>query len=247
MQRSVDDDGDDGDNNYGRSSSRIGDAVKRASSLRSFRSAGGRGSVAGDAEDRGSVRTSPSMIRKRRVSLSGGSFAGGAGTVGPAASPPPDDSFEMRSRMAEMSLSEKEKLKLSKSQIKEGKKVAKIIKAEGKLEKKALDEAVRELADIQRLQKAAVKDESKAYAAYAKALRDFRKAEMEFLAARAKFERAQADLQAHEDAKEASKQHAQEATEMLQEKNREVEWLRAQKAVDDRERGAKIKQLTGKV
>ena len=41
--------------------------------------------------------------------------------------------------------------------VKEGKKVVKIIKAEGKAEKKALDEAVKELADIQKLQKTAVK------------------------------------------------------------------------------------------
>ena len=78
-----------------------------------------------------------------------------------------------------------------------------------------------------------LQEESKAYNAYSKTLRDFRKAELEFFAARAKYERAQADLQAHEDARDASRSHARETTEMLQEKNREVEWLRAQKAVDD--------------
>lgn len=57
--------------------------------------------------------------------------------------------------------------------------------------------------------------------------------ELEFFAMRAKYERAQADLQAQEDARDASRSHARETTEMLQEKNREVEWLRAQKAVDD--------------
>lgn len=35
--------------------------------------------------------------------------------------------------------------------------MAKVIKAEGKAEKKALDDAVKELADIQKLQKSAVK------------------------------------------------------------------------------------------
>ena len=43
------------------------------------------------------------------------------------------------------------------SSVKEGKKVAKIIIAEGKAEKKALDDALKELADLQKLQKAAVK------------------------------------------------------------------------------------------
>ena len=41
--------------------------------------------------------------------------------------------------------------------VKEGKKVAKIIVAEGRAEKQALEEAVRELSDLQKLQRAAVK------------------------------------------------------------------------------------------
>ena len=137
--------------------------------------------------------------------------------------------------------------------VKEGKKVAKVIVAEGRAEKQALDEAVRELSDLQKLQKSALKvrtpslhcahgggahagrgqEESRTYTAYAKALKEFRKVELEFFAMRAKYERAQADLQAHEDSRNASRSYAQETTEMLQDKNREVEWLRAQKAADD--------------
>ena len=64
-------------------------------------------------------------------------------------------------------------------------------------------------------------------------MQKFHVEELAFLAAQAKFERAQADLQAHEDAREAAREHARQATEMLQEKTREVEWLRAQKAADD--------------
>ncbi|KAJ8486779.1 hypothetical protein ONZ51_g4618 [Trametes cubensis] len=230
LQRSLDDEDEDGDYRSARRDS----PFKRASSLRSFRSMGHRASIGGtDTDDRGSVKTSPSLIRRRRISLTGGSFASGAGTVGPASSAMLDESFDERSRTAEMSMSEKQKMKLTKTQLKEGKKVVKIIKAEGKAEKKALDEAVKELADIQKLQKTAVKEEAKSYSTYAKALREFHKAELEFFAARAKYERAQADLKALEDVREASKQHAQETTEMLQEKNREVEWLRAQKATDD--------------
>ncbi|KAK7690651.1 hypothetical protein QCA50_005750 [Cerrena zonata] len=66
------------------------------------------------------------------------------------------------------------------------------------------------------------------------------------MAAKAKFQKAQAELQAYEDAREASRQHSLEATEMLQEKNREVEYLRAQKGADEREREAKLRQLAGK-
>ena len=68
-----------------------------------------------------------------------------------------DDAFRARSRSADLGLSERQRVKLSKAQIKEGKKVAKIIKAEGKAEQQAIDEAVRELSDLQKLQKVTVK------------------------------------------------------------------------------------------
>ncbi len=119
-QRSLED-GDDEDEGEER---RIRDSnFRRAASLRSFRS-GPRGSKA-DLEDRGSIRTTPSMdagrrsaLRRRRASLSNGSFASGPGTVGPAASADLDGAFQTRSRSAELSLTEKQKLKLSKSQSK---------------------------------------------------------------------------------------------------------------------------------
>ncbi|KAI0749772.1 hypothetical protein C8Q80DRAFT_645990 [Daedaleopsis nitida] len=223
---------------------------KRAASLRSFRSVGPRTNL--PDQEGASIRTTPSgldksTLRRRRISLSGGSFASGAGTVGPAATPDIDNAFHIRSRSADLSLTEKQKVKLSKAQIKEGKKVAKIIIAEGKAEQKALDDALRELSDLQKLQKAAIREESKVYTSYSKTLRDYHKVELEFFAARAKYERAQADLRAQEDARDASRTHARETTEMLQEKNREVEWLRAQKSADDREREAKVRQLTGKL
>ncbi|EMD33995.1 hypothetical protein CERSUDRAFT_117516 [Gelatoporia subvermispora B] len=221
---------------------------KRPSSLRSF---------ATDAGDRESVRMTPTGgsagwrsqapgERRRRVSLTGGSFRSGAGTVGPSATPRLDESFHARSASADAELTNKQKAKLDKVAVKDGKWMAKVIKEEAKAEKKALEEAMKELSEIQKLQKMAIKDESKAHAAHAKALRQYHKEELDFFAARAKFEKAQAELQAQEDAREAARNHAEEATEMLQEKNREVEWLRAQKAVDDREREAKLAQLAGK-
>ncbi|KAI0925823.1 hypothetical protein AcV5_008450 [Taiwanofungus camphoratus] len=224
-----------------------GDSVKkRAASLRSFRTW-----TDNDRGDRDSVRTTPvgsrfSADRRRRVSLSGGAFASGAGMVGPAATPKLDNGFQNRTTNAEAGLTPRQLSRIKKAEVKEGKRVAKIIKSEAKAEKKALEDATKELADIQKMQRTAVKEESKAYNAHAKVLRTFHREELEFFAARAKYERAQADLQAHEDAREAARSHAREITEMLQEKNREVEWLRAQKVVDDREREAKLRQLSGK-
>lgn len=117
--------------------------------------------------------------------------------------------------------------------VKDGKRVAKVIKAEAKAEKAAIEQAIRELADVQRMQRQAIKEESKTVSTHAKALRQFHKDELEYLAARAKYERAQAELQTWEDMRDSARQHAAEVTDRLQEKNQEVEWLRAQKAADD--------------
>ena len=69
------------------------------------------------------------------------------------------------------------------------------MKQEAKAERKALDVAVKEIAEIQRMQKGSIKEEAKTNASYAHALRVFHKEELEYMAARAKYERAQADLQ----------------------------------------------------
>ncbi|KAH8100831.1 hypothetical protein BXZ70DRAFT_1077448 [Cristinia sonorae] len=216
-----------------------GEDVKRSASVRSYRDRNG---------DQESLYTTPSGRRTphRRTSLGGGSFAAGAGTVGPNADMDVDESFRLRSAAAEASLGKKEKLRLNKTEIKEGKRLAAVIKAESKAERKALDTVFRELADVQRMQKLAIKEEARSAVAHAKALRAFRKEELEFFAARAKYERAQADLRAQEDIRDSARQHAQEATELLQDKNREVEWFRAQKAADDRERELKLLKLAGK-
>ncbi|KAI0342804.1 hypothetical protein BDW22DRAFT_1407342 [Trametopsis cervina] len=217
--------------------------VRRSQSVRSYRTSG----TTRDGQE--SFRTAPSgRSPSRRRSMTGGSFANGAGTVGPAASAAEEETklFRARSVTAESSLTKKQRVKLGKAEIKEGKRVAKVIKLEAKAEKQALEQAMRDLAELQKMQKYAVKEESKTNASFGHALRVFHKEELAFFAARAKYERAQADMQAFEDARDAARDHAREATEMLQEKNREIEWLRAQKHADDRERELKLRELSGK-
>lgn len=92
--------------------------ARRAASMRSFRSSASRR----DREDydHESIRSTPASRyseRRRRVSLSGGSFAGGAGTIGPGANPRPDEtqSFSVRARSAEASLTPKQRSKVEKS------------------------------------------------------------------------------------------------------------------------------------
>lgn len=219
-----------------------GGYMRRSGSVRSNRSGF---AVDRDRGDQESIRTTPSM-RRRRIDLSGGSFAGGAGTVGPNSEPEVDDSLSERRVAADAGLSKKQKMRLNKAEVKEGKRVAAVIKLEGKAEQRALEIAIKEMVDIQKMQKASIKEEARTHATHAAALRTYHKEELEFFAARAKYEKAQADLQAFEDSREASRQHAQDATEMLQDKNKEVEWMRAQKATHDHEREAKMLKLSGK-
>lgn len=66
---------------------------------------------------------------------------------------------------------------------------------------------------------------------------------MKYLAAKAEHERLAGDLRAVEERLEACKVHASQQTELLQRKTREVEEMRTEKAVDDREREVRLGQL----
>jgi hypothetical protein len=129
--------------------------------------------------------------------------------------------------------------------VKHNRRLSRVIKKEAQAESQALDVALRELADLQKLQKGAVKDEGGAHAGHARALAAEHKAELAFLAARQAHEKAQAELRAAEAALEASRAHARETTEMLREKAEEVETLRLQKGTDDRERALRVRDLVG--
>jgi len=105
--------------------------------------------------------------------------------------------------------------------------------------------ALAELAEIQKLQKASIKEEAVSHSRHSQALSDAHKAEMELLAARTANERGEASLRAAGEVLEASRRHARETTEMLREKMEEVERLQIHKQVDDRERAIKMKRLVG--
>jgi hypothetical protein len=154
-------------------------------------------------------------------------------------------------------------LRLMPHPAKDGKQLSKVIKKESKIEKEALALAIKELAELQAIQKANIKVcylprslwrpkitlsqiESKAHTAHTVSLTALQKHEHAYHAARARYESAQAEALALEEALETSRRNAREATESMQEKMREVEGLRAQKGVDAREREVMIVELTGK-
>ncbi|KAF7312443.1 DNA binding protein Ncp1 [Mycena indigotica] len=179
-------------------------------------------------------------------SVAGSTFINGAGTTGPNATAEPDDSLHLRAASADVALTDEQKANIAKRESKSNKQIAKIIKSEAKVEKKALDIAVRELSELHNLQKAAVKREEKAQSTYNKTLATFQKHEAVFLAARAKFEASQALLNSHTETLEITRNNAKEATANVQEKSQEVDSLRKMFDVDEREREVKLVELTGK-
>jgi hypothetical protein len=70
---------------------------------------------------------------------------------------------------------------------------------------------------------------------------------MELLAARTANECGKMSLRVAGEVLEESRRHSRWITEMLREKMEEVERLRIQKQVDDRERAIKVKSLVGEV
>ncbi|KAF8273275.1 hypothetical protein EI94DRAFT_1795347 [Lactarius quietus] len=180
----------------------------------------------------------------RSLATNGSAFANGAATTTNNPSDV-DPSLQARAASAEDELSPRDKAVISKDENTVGRRLSKIIRNEAKSEKAALDVALAELAEIQKLQQASVKEEAEFHTRHARALSDTHKAEMKLLIARTANEREKAGLQAAGAELEASRKHARETTDMLRDKMQEVEWLRVHKGVDDREGAVKAKGLVG--
>ncbi|KAK0223287.1 hypothetical protein IW262DRAFT_1268641 [Armillaria fumosa] len=208
-------------------------------------------SVPKNTLNRGASVNRAASVSKRSVftnadgnPIAGSAFIGGAATTGPNAKAEPDESLHHRAASADALLSEKQLAKIQKIEAKDSKRLSKIIKTEGKVEKQALGVAIRELSELQTVQKAAIKRESQAHTAHARALAAVQKTEAAFHAARTKYETAQAQLQAETETLDSSRNNAREATEHVQEKSQEVDCLRTMFGVDEREREVRLIELT---
>ena len=75
---------------------------------------------------------------------------------------------------------------------------------------------------------------------------EFQKHEAVFLAARTKFEAAQARLQSEDETVAIVRTNAKEAADTLQEKAKEVDGLRVKYTEDEKERAVKLSELAVK-
>lgn len=170
-------------------------------------------------------------------------FIHGAGTTATA---PPNEELSTRAASADAQLTSGQKSRIDKLEGKKAKRLSKIIIEEGKVEKKALDGILDELAELQNLQKKAVKDEAKVHAVYAKLLELARKHEVEYMESKARYDATLVRLQSEEQVLEKIKENAREATQQIRAKTQELDSLRAVFGVDERERELRLMQLTGK-
>ncbi|KAJ4477168.1 hypothetical protein J3R30DRAFT_3483032 [Lentinula aciculospora] len=227
---------------------------KRPASVTS-RASSVRGGVTSEGVDRNRSTRSIDSTRSRRTVLTnadgkpvnGSTFINGAGTTGPSATAIADESLHQRMQSADDALTGKQKKKIGKVEVKQSHRLSKVIKSESKVEKKSMDIAIQELGELQKIQKAAVKRESKAHTAHTKALTAFHKAEEAYLAARTKYEIAQAAMQSEAENLEVARNNARETTESMQEKATEVDGLRKVFGVDEREREVMLSDLKGRL
>ncbi|KAJ3988920.1 hypothetical protein F5890DRAFT_1488821 [Lentinula detonsa] len=195
----------------------------------------------------GSTRSRRSMFTNAEGKpVNGSTFINGAGATGPSATATADGSLHRRMQSADDALTGKQKKKIGQAEVKQGQRLSKVIKSESKVEKKSLEIAIQELGELQKIQKTAVKRESKAHTTHTKAVTAFHKAEEAYLAARTKYEIAQAAMQSEADNLEIARNNARGATENMQEKATEVDGLRKVFGVDEREREVMMNDLKGK-
>ncbi|CAE6465412.1 unnamed protein product [Rhizoctonia solani] len=160
-------------------------------------------------------------------------FGMGPGASGPAPPKDENEALHQRAATAESGLSQSVVQKITAAELKDAKRVSKILKNEQKTEDKSMKQAIKELDKLASIQRQASKDESAALSAHNKAVKAEHKVNI----------KATADLKSKTEMLESTKEHARAQTELLQAKTKEVDQLRTQKATDDRERQAKLLAL----
>jgi hypothetical protein len=116
---------------------------------------------------------------------------------------------------------------------KDAKRLAKVIKAEGKSEHKAVSGSIKELERMVKLQKDAAAAERKSQLRLTKYTSKEHKARLRFLKEKERYEKIEGELRNAENDYEERRDHAGGLTAQVAEKTQELDDLRGQKAADD--------------
>lgn len=137
-------------------------------------------------------------------------------------------------------LSKDQLRRLSQMERKDAKKLAKMIKEEGRAEARAVAQSIADVGRLGRLQKNAIEEERKSQHRLAKWTSREHRARLRFLKEKEKYERVEAELRNAENDFEERRDHAAGLTAQVAERTQEIDDMRAQKAADDRERQVKL-------
>ena len=143
------------------------------------------------------------------------------------------DDIHARAELSERILDEATLRRLSTMEKKDAKRLAKVIKSEGKAESKAVSGSIKELERIVKLQKEAAHAERKSQLRLTKWTGKEHKARLRFLKEKERYEKIEAELRNAENDYEERRDHAGGLTAQVAEKTQELDDLRGQKAADD--------------
>ncbi|WWC69422.1 uncharacterized protein I206_103361 [Kwoniella pini CBS 10737] len=153
------------------------------------------------------------------------------------------DDIHQRAELSERILDDATLRRLSTMEKKDAKRLAKVIKAEGKSEAKSVAGAIKELERLTKLQREAASAERKSQLRLSKWTRREHKARLRFLKEKEKYEKIEGELRNSENDYEERRDHASGLTAQVAEKTQSVDDLRAMRAADDREREVKLLAL----
>lgn len=153
------------------------------------------------------------------------------------------DDIHTRAELSERILDDATLRRLSTMEKKDAKRLAKVIKAEGKAETKAVGSSIKELERLVKLQKEAAATERKSQLRLSKWTGKEHKARLRFLKEKERYERIEGELRNAENDYEERRDHAAGITSQVAEKTQDLDDLRGQKAADDREREVKLLAL----
>ncbi|KAL1406904.1 hypothetical protein Q8F55_006316 [Vanrija albida] len=153
------------------------------------------------------------------------------------------DDIHARAEVSERMLSKDQLARLSRMEKKDAKKLAKLLKEEGRAEARAVAQSIADVGRLARLQKNAIEEERKSQHNLSKWTSREHRARLRFLKEKEKYERIEAELRNAENDFEERRDHAAGLTAQVAERTQEIDDMRAQKAADDREREVKLKAL----
>ncbi|RXK38612.1 hypothetical protein M231_04118 [Tremella mesenterica] len=153
------------------------------------------------------------------------------------------DDIHARAELSERILDDATLRRLATMEKKDAKRLAKVIKAEGQTEHKAVQGSIKELERMVKLQREAAAAERKSQARLSAWTKKEHKARLRFLKEKERYERIEGELRNAENDYEERRDHASGLTAQVAEKTQDLDDLRAQKAADDRERAVKMLAL----